>query len=288
MNLAKLNQKFQDWFTQQWVIWWGKQVSLSENNWLNGPILHSDENVLASIDRLAKEENLLIRNNEKDTGLIHSFQELNLSTAEVSKISNNIIDFYEHTSNYQLNFSVKWNFFFSFLGRLVSLIFSRRLNQLNIPTEKSKDSLQITNEIISLVDPVTNQTKYKVWLRRVASTNQIIYAGYYSTCQLTASRTCIKAVFPLPNGNSTVILHPVIGDEGELVLDSSGRRFGDAGFYFLVKDSKGKLWSRYHRSFRDQLVIKENDNNNGLVAAQTLTLWNFKVLQFQYIINRKF
>lgn len=41
---------------------------------------------------------------------------------------------------------------------------------------------------------------------------------------------CVKAVFPMPNGNATVVLRPTVAD-GALVLDSSGGRFGGSGFY---------------------------------------------------------
>ena len=62
-----------------------------------------------------------------------------------------------------------------------------------------------------------------------------------------------------------------IGNDGELILDGSGRKFDDAGFYFVLKDAKGKYWSHYISSFRDKLIIGMN-NNGGLVAKQTLSL----------------
>jgi hypothetical protein len=37
MNLALTKQKFQDWFTQQWVILWGRQIDPSSHAWLMGP-----------------------------------------------------------------------------------------------------------------------------------------------------------------------------------------------------------------------------------------------------------
>jgi hypothetical protein len=78
---------------------------------------------------------------------------------------------------------------------------------------------------------------------------------------------------------------PKVGVNGELVLNSSGQRFGDAGFYFLLKDSKGEHWSKYIRSFRDELIISEADKQ--LTATQTLTLWNLNVLKFNYEIFQK-
>ena len=37
MNLAYTMQKFQDWFTQQWVILWGRKINPSDYAWLIGP-----------------------------------------------------------------------------------------------------------------------------------------------------------------------------------------------------------------------------------------------------------
>jgi hypothetical protein len=37
MNLALTKQKFQDWFTQQWVILWGRRIDPSSHAWLMGP-----------------------------------------------------------------------------------------------------------------------------------------------------------------------------------------------------------------------------------------------------------
>ena len=89
---------------------------------------------------------------------------------------------------------------------------------------------------------------------------------------------------PIPNGNATVILTPSVSKNGELILDSSGQRIGDSGFYFLLRDSKGKLWSKFIKSFKDKLVVKSISDK--IRATQTLTLWNLKVLEFEYEIKK--
>ncbi|WP_221936601.1 hypothetical protein [Litoribacter populi] len=95
----------------------------------------------------------------------------------------------------------------------------------------------------------------------------------------------MKAIFPLPNGNATVIMAASVGSKGELRLDSSGEKFGDPGFYFLLKDSKGGFWSQYISSFRDKLIVSCPEGK--IRAEQTLTLWNWPVLRFYYEIHRK-
>ena len=76
-----------------------------------------------------------------------------------------------------------------------------------------------------------------------------------------------------------------VGKNGELILDASGKRFGDAGFYFLLNDSKGNYWSKYVSSFRDRLTLTEESDQ--ITAEQILTLWHKRVLQLNYKISRK-
>ncbi len=40
-----------------------------------------------------------------------------------------------------------------------------------------------------------------------------------------------------------------------LSLNSSGKKFEDAGFYFLLNDIDGNYWTQYKKSFCDKLTI---------------------------------
>lgn len=285
MNLAFTMQKFQDWFTQQWVIIWGRKINPKDYQWLLGPFGNLNGIGEDFIYQLAEKENLKIERNFKSNGLLSSINLLNLDKAELSKLSLKVIDFYEKTGNYQLQFKVKWNPFFIFFGYLVNRLFSQRINQLNIPTHTIDESEVLTSEIIKLVSPINNQVKYTIWLRKFKKSGRVIYSGIYSTTVIPYGLTCIKAVFPLPKGNATVIMKPSVGNDGELILDSSGKKFGDAGFYFLLNDSKGNFWAQFIASFKDKLIVKEE--NNGLTAVQKLKLWKQKVVVFNYKIIQK-
>jgi hypothetical protein len=135
-----------------------------------------------------------------------------------------------------------------------------------------------------LISVKDNEVKYTIWLRKFESTGKVIYSGIYSTCKLPSGTVCVKAIFPLPKGNATVILKPSIGNCNELILDSSGNKFGEAGFYFLLNDSKGNYWSQFIRSFTDKLIVSEE--KKCLKALQTLSLWNIKVASFEYSIEK--
>lgn len=282
MNLAYTMQKFQDWFTQQWVIFTGQKINPTKENWLMGPFGELNGIGEEFISQLAEKENLFILRNLKSKGLLTSISQLNLSDLEIKNLSQKVIDFYEKTSNYELVFDVKWNPFFKPFGFIVNRLFSKRINQLNIPLQNNNPE-KLSSEIIHLRDKITNEIKHTIWLRKVENTGEIIYSGIYTTCKLPSNQTCIKTIFPLPKGNATVILLPSVGENNELIFDSSGKKFGEAGFYFLLNDAKNNYWAKFVSSFTDKLIIREDGEN--LVAAQTLKLWNIKVSEFNYKIN---
>lgn len=285
MNLADTMQKFQDWFTQQWVIICGRKINPSENPWLFGTFGEVSGIGEKFIHQLAEKEDLTIIRKSNSKGLLDSILSLNLSENEIKKLPKNVIDFYQKTSEYKLQLNVKWNPIFKIFGYVVNRLFSQRINQLNIPTNNIQSSENLTSEIIELVAKNTNEVKYTIWLRKFQSTGKVIYSGIYTTCLLPSGITCVKAIFPLPKGNATVILKPSVGEKNELILDSSGNKFGDAGFYFLLNDSKGNCWSKYIKSFTDKLIV--SDENEKLKAKQTLKLWRLKVARFEYEMKKQ-
>lgn len=274
-------QKMQDWLTQRWVIFRGKKIDSEQEKWLIGPFGNIGGIGEDFIYQLAKKEDLFVDRSISEKGLIPNFSVLNIKQEEMNNLQSDITEFYEKTSHFKLFLAVKWNPFFRITGILLSKLFGERLQQLNIPTKNQRTASAITSEIITL-NNADNTTKYTFWLRTDKNTNQVIYSGIYTTTQLPDGRTCVKAIFPLPNGNATVIMYPKVTKEGALILESSGKKFGDAGFYFLLKDAKGQHWAKYVKSFRDTLVIQKGSSN--LEAKQIMTLWDVKVVSFEYKI----
>ncbi|WP_270087883.1 hypothetical protein [Sphingobacterium sp. SYP-B4668] len=278
-------QKFQDWFTQQWVILWGKKIDPEDTNWLMGPLGNLNGIGENFINELAEKEMLIIKRGTKSQGLIESIDAFQLPESKLARLSKNVVDFYTNTSDYDLDFSIKWNPFFRVFGIMVTKLFSNRIKQLNIPTKNIKQTESLTNEILTLIEPNTNRIKYTAWYRTIKKNGKVVYSGIYGTCILPSGETCLKAIFPLPKGNATVIMSIDINLKGELILNSSGKKFGDAGFYFLLNDSKGNYWTQYIRSFQDRLIISQQDNH--LLAEQRLTLWKLMVLRLRYEIKKK-
>ncbi len=276
-------QKFQDWFTQQWVITTGKKIDPAAVSWLMGPFGETELIGDQFIYQLAKNEGLNINRRSASGGLVLSFDQLQIPEQELSRLSSEVVRFYEKTALYNMRFSVKWNPLFWVFGKLLAGLFSNRIRQLNVPLRTPKESNLIDSEIITLNDPSSGETKYTVWYRTFKATGEVLYSGVYTTCKLPSGKVCIKAVFPLPYGNATVIMTPSVGSNGELILNSSGKKFGDAGFYFLLSDSKNRYRARYVRSFRDKLIVGCPGDN--ITAEQTLTFWKLQVAKFSYLIT---
>ena len=281
MNIAYPFQKFQDWFTQQWVIWRGRKLDNSKDKWLLGPFGNVNGIGKIFINQLAEKENLVI-DKQQSNGLIPEVKKLIEDDGDFERLSNQVVDFYQQTSAYSLGLKVHWNPYFKIFGWLVNRMFSNRINQLNIPLKNNTGDEILESEIINLLDSLSGDIKYTFWLRSFRNSNTVIYTGIYGLCELPNGDKCVKAIFPLPNGSATVILKPSVTDTGGLILDASGKQFGDAGFYFLMKDTKGQYWSRYIPSFKDTLHIYSQDEN--LIANQIMKIWGVKILEFNYKI----
>ncbi|MEP5254111.1 MAG: hypothetical protein ABJQ39_03550 [Winogradskyella arenosi] len=285
MGIAAFKQNLQDWITQQWVILFGKRIQPKDKPWLLGPFGESNGIGLKFIKQLAQHEGLIIDKKQIDKGLLNSIDQLHLTESALNHLSKDVIDFYENTSNYKFDLKVKWNSLFKVFGYALKFLFSNRIEQLNIPMNNTKASSVLNSEIIHLLDKNSKAVKRTIWLRTFKASGQVVYSGIYEVCTIPNGQPCIKAIFPLPNGSATVILEPKVGKNGELILNSSGQTIGDPGFYFLLKDAKGDLWTKFIKSFKDKLVV--SSENENVKAVQTLTLWNLKVLEFQYAIKKK-
>lgn len=54
----------------------------------------------------------MINRNQSGQGLIPDFKKLKLTDRQFECLSHKVIDFYQNTSSFELNFCIKWNPFF--------------------------------------------------------------------------------------------------------------------------------------------------------------------------------
>ena len=150
---------------------------------------------------------------------------------EPSALSPEVARFYQETSNFSFQVTPHWRGGLRPLARLVSLLFSKRLGQLNIPLSAADAKGGATSDVF----PISKEGRhlYSAWIRTFVSSGDTLYAGAYSVTHIPGHRRpCIKVVFPLPNGSAVVIMRPEVQADQSLLLVSAGERFGDPGFYF--------------------------------------------------------
>ncbi|WP_027892378.1 hypothetical protein [Calidithermus chliarophilus] len=270
-----------DWVTQRWVQLTGKRVDLEREPWLEGPVGKTTGIGPQFFEELAAESGLLVQRQPPNSGLIEDFGRLASAEFSPEKVSPQIIDFYEHTSNYELDAWAEWNGLFRPLGRALAGLFSRRLQQLNVPLTGLDTSLGVTSEVVRLVEPYTGRVRYTAWVRQLRSNNHVLYAGTYSVCKIPGQEgACVKVVFPLPNGNAVVVMKPKAHDDGSFSITSSGKGFGDAGFYFTVRDRGSRFWVRYVPTMRE--TIRVYPSGADVRADHEFRIWGQVFLRLHY------
>ena len=287
MRISKKTGHLQDWITQQWVKATGRRFDPKKDAWLAGPIGDTDVIKDKFFRDLADKENLEIKENQSGTGLLETFDDLHLSQAEKQLLHPRVVDFYERTSNYDFEVWSEWCGFFKPFGWLLSVIFSKRLQQLNLPLSSLQSAKGIKSTIVKLVDRQTQKSRWTVWFRILKSTNHVIYSGVYTTCSLPDQPgVYLKVVFPLPNGNATVIMRRDVLPNGALKLSSDGKRFGDNGFYFTLTNHKGKHWARFVRSMHEWITVYV-DEEHVLRADHVLHFFGLPFLNLHYKMTGK-
>jgi hypothetical protein len=189
-------------------------------------------------------------------GLLPDFKSLAGSGCDPALVAPIVGDFYERTSAYELDAWSEWHGLFKPFGAALAVIFSRRLQQLNIPLSSLDSSKGMTSNVVQLWNRRTGALVQTAWVRELCATSNVIYAGSYSLCHVPGyNSACVKVVFPLPNGNAIVILKPESHADGSFSITSSGGGFGDPGFYFTVHGQGDVVWARYVRAMKEKITV---------------------------------
>jgi hypothetical protein len=242
-----------------WLRLFGRTVLAGEAPWLVGPI-GPDDGAIGDrpYDLVAAREKLTVDRKPEQAGLVPDFDVLAGPHFEVARVDPQVRHFYEATSRYRLEV---WSHA-PFPGRLflwllVSTV-SRTMNQLNFPVTGMELARGMTSEVIPLRDE-HGKTVMTGWLRRVAGDGRVVYTGFYMTEAPPGHPSrCVKVVFPLPRGNATVVLKPVL-ENGRFRLISGGERFGDPGFYRVLQVGEGRFKVRYLRTLREYFTVYPDD-----------------------------
>ncbi len=271
-----------DWTTQQWVRFTGRRVDLDSDTWIEGPKAPATGIGSDYFESLAAAEGLRVHRSGRFTGIVPRFGVLRSQGFDPADVDSRVVAFYEKTSAYELDAWAEWCGLFRPFGWLLAVLFSRRLQQLNVPLSGLDTSRGVTSEVLQFVAPGTDELRHTAWFRRLQGTGNVLYAGFYSTCTVPGhAGPCVKVVFPLPNGNAIVVMRPENRADGSFVVTSSGRRFGDPGFYFTVHGDSGVVRARYVRSLRESIHVYPSEN--GFVRADhVLTYFRATFLRLHY------
>ena len=195
----------QDKITQYWVKATGRKINPQTHKWLIGPLGNEDVIGNKFIQNLVNDEDLKYSSNIPNVGLLESISDLDFTQDELDVLNKQVVDFYVNTSNYDFEIWSEWKSFFKPFGKALSLIFSKRLQQLNLPLNSLDSSKGIKSEIIKLSKE--DKTKWTIWYRKLKISNDVIYAGIYTTAFVPKyNKSLLKVIFPLPNGNASVVI----------------------------------------------------------------------------------
>ena len=279
--LGEKRGNLSDWVTQQWVRFTGRDVSLAECPWLDGPVGGTRQIGKQFFDDYANQNNLEpIRSGIR--GLIPDFRALEANNPGMSAVADPVRQFYEQTSEFHLDAWSQWYSPLRPFGKALSILFSRRLQQLNVPLSSLDCARGMTSSVVQLRHPHSGKVVQTAWVRELRATQNVIYAGSYSICKVPGHPgACVKVVFPLPNGSAIVIMKAESEPEGSLVLKSRGKRFGDPGFYFVVHQGNGRIWTRYVASMKEEIRVYPAET--GIVRTDhTLWIWGIEFLRLHY------
>jgi hypothetical protein len=280
MWLGETRGHLVDWSTQRWVQATGRRVSLADCPWLEGPA-GPPTGIGRDFFQAYAAENALRLEHRQPAGLIEDFRCLAGPDFDPLDVSVAVGRFYELTSEYELDAWSQWYGAFRPFGWALAMLFSRRLEQFNIPLSGFDTSLGMTSQVVPIVDTATDKVIFTAWVRQLLGTGQLIYAGAYSTCEVPGHRgRCVRVVFPLPNGNAIVVMRPIAHADGSLSLVSAGKGFGSPGFYFTVRGQGGAVWARYLRTLRESIHVYASSGD--IRADHVLSLWNATFLRLHY------
>ena len=100
------------------------------------------------VDRLAQAEDLVVERRTREAGLLQSIADLHLSAGDERRLHDQVGAFYERTADHDLDVWSEWSPLFRPVGGLLHRLYTRRLQQLNLPLRPLDTSRGIGSEIL--------------------------------------------------------------------------------------------------------------------------------------------
>ncbi|HXK20997.1 MAG TPA: hypothetical protein VNG33_24470 [Polyangiaceae bacterium] len=263
----------------------GRVVTRTQAPWLWGPF--GGEYIGDTpYEECAEREGLLLTRHAATGGLIPNFAALDGDGFRAEQVNSAVRDFYEHTAEFRMDVWTESAFPASIGLWLLVTTISRKVNQLNFPLRALDTARGMDSEIVLLREP-EGAVRYAGWYRRLSESGRVIYTGFYMLERAPGCpRPCVKVVFPMPEGNATVLLRPGVDAQGNFSLSSEGSSFGDAGFYRVQRgnDDKVRVWRI--TSLKEFFEVYVDDSGT-LRCDHAVRFCGLPVLRLHYRIERK-
>jgi hypothetical protein len=266
--------RFLSFLIQTWLRITGRTVSLAEYPWLDGPIgtNYIGEEFYGNYAK-SKGWNYEVAT---ETGVMVDFREL--GSEDHPQLKKSVRDFYEKTAQYQMEIWSKAYSPMKLFAKLIIRPISKEINQLAVPLDPMEASRGITNDIIRLFD-AQNRTQVVCWHRKSPVTNRVVYSGFYSEVKIKG-KPYVRAVYPLPKGNATVLLRPEFLPDGSFRLVSDKMKFGGPGYYRVLSRGAGKVKVRLV-PIHESIHVYE-DEKGVLRTDHLFRFWGMKFLKLHY------
>jgi len=262
----------------------GRVVRGPSEPWLSGPI-GRDHIGDRPYEEVAARENLELVRRASTGGLLPDMSRLDGPAFRADQLRPEIRHFYEQTAAYRMDV---WSdsFFPGKIGLwLLVTTISRKVDQLNFPLHALATAKGVDSEVVLLKNR-DGSVRYAGWSRRLIEPNRTIYTGFYMTEHAPqCNNPCVKVVFPMPNGNATVILRPSVEEHGHLRLSSAGARFGDAGFYRIHHLDNDRILVWRVSTLREQFRVYVDDAG-VLRCDHSVRFLGMPILHLHYRIER--
>jgi hypothetical protein len=229
---------------------------------------------------------LHLADNRSNAGLLADFDSLAGAHFDPARVHPEVRRFYEHTAQYDMDVWSQWQGPLTPFARLLVGLVSPLMEQFNLPLTPLATSKGVRSDLVSFVNG-SGRALYAGWLRQNQVTGAVIYAGFYTVCTPPgAGNPCVKVVFPVPKGATTVILRPQNGRHGALTLISHGSGFGTPGFYRIHRPRRGSAVRVVCFPLHEVFHVYPTEEGT-LRTDHTLHVLGLKFLTLHYHIRRR-
>ena len=189
--------------------------------------------------------------------------------------------FYEHTADYDLDVTPRWERGFVSGGRLWRRV-ARNIGQVELPTDASTDE-RVRSRIVDLDDAVDGREGARAWIRTYQDNGRALYVAAYAATESQGTRL-MNIAFPLPGCALVSVLRFVDGDApGSLRVTTEGRDgelAPDEGIFLATR------WFVVRMPMTEWIRVEPTTTPDNTTARHELFLFGRRYLTLDYAIHR--